>query len=209
MRIRHLLLTALVVMPCMTSAQAAPRGTGVEKFDVAGLPKAADTDLEKQIFTLVRYHKRGDLRDASRIHLLLAEYYKAKGETARADDCTKLATEAWDAAEKGVRSSAGTPGSPPFELLGTFRQNFAYSDESLGVSHRWEFFDDGTFAHSLTIPPGQTVPPPTELGFYSVSNGQIRLFQLRPAVDRTVGFELLDGGKGGAVMDGVKMRAVR
>lgn len=209
MRYRHLLLVALLAIPGAVTAQAT-RATGIEKFDVAGLPKAADSDLEKQIFTLIRYHKRGDLRDAARIHLLLAEFYKGKGEIARADDCTKMAGEAWEAAERGVRTSAGTTGEPPFELTGTFRQNFAYSDESLGVTHRWEFFEDGTYAHSLTTPAGQTAPPPRELGFYAVLEGQIRIWQPRPALDRTLPFELLgEGGKNGAVLEGIRMRAVR
>ncbi|NUQ11297.1 MAG: hypothetical protein HUU26_03055 [Gemmatimonadaceae bacterium] len=210
MRFRHLLLAACLALPAVADGQSAPRASGVEKFDVAGLPKSADTDLEKQIFTLIRYHRRGDLRDAARIHLLLADYYKSKGEQTRADDCTKLATEAWDAAERGVRTSAGTQGNPPFEPLGLFRQTFAYADESLGVTHRWEFFDDGTYAHSLTTPAGQTAPPPKELGFYSVQDGRIRLWQARPELDRTVPFEFLgDLGRNGAVMDGIRMRAVR
>ncbi len=210
MRYRLLTLITLTILPAVALAQGAPRTSSVEKFDVAGLPKSAESDIERQIFTLIRYHKRGDLRDAARIHLMLADYYKARGESSRADDCTRLASEAWEAAERGVRTSAGTSGSPPFELTRTFRQNFAYSDESLDVTHRWEFYDDGTYAHSLTTPVGQSAPPPTELGFYLLLDGQVRLWQPRPALDRTVSFELLgENGKGGAVMDGVKMRAVR
>ena len=71
-------------------------------------------------------------------------------------------------------------------------------------------FDDGTYAHSLTTPAGQTAPPPKELGFYSVQDGRIRLWQARPELDRTVPFEFLgDLGRNGAVMDGIRMRAVR
>ena len=210
MRLRHLLLVPLLAVPSVAMPQAATPPASVERFDVAGLPKAASNDLEREIFTLLRYHRRGDLRDATRIHLKLAEYYKERGEATRADDCVKMANQAWEAAENGVRTSAGTSGNPPFELSQTFRKNFAYSDESLGVSHRWEFYDDGTYAHSLTTPVGQTAPPPTELGFYQILDGQIRLWQPRPALDRTVSFELLgEGGKNGAVLDGVKMRAVR
>ncbi len=210
MRTRDLLLAGLLTIPTAALSQGTPRAVGVERFDVAGLPKAASSDIEKEIFTLLRYHRRGDLRDATRIHLKLAEYYKDRGETTRAEDCTKLANEAWEAAEKGIRTSAGTTGTPPFELQGTFRRTFAWSDEDLGVTHRWEFFDDGTYAHSLTTPPGQTAPPPMEAGFYTVLDGQARLWQPRPALDRTVPFQLLgEGGKDGLVMDGVKLRAVR
>lgn len=210
MRYRHLLLALAFAIPALAHTQATPPKSGMERFDVAGLPTTASSTLEKEIFTLIRYHRRGDLRDATRIHLKLAEYYKERGEAARADDCTKMANEAWEAAEKGLRVSAGAPGTPPFEPAGTFRMNFAYADEELGATHRWEFFDDGTFAHSLTTPAGQTSPPPTELGWYSIQAGQIRLWQARPALDRTVTFELLgEGGRNGAVMEGVRMRAVR
>ena len=121
-----------------------------------------------------------------------------------------MATEAWEAAENGVRVSAGTPGTPPFDPVGTFRQNFAYPDPDLGATHRWEFFEDGTYLHSLTTPAGQSTPPPKELGFYTLLNGQIRLWQATPALDRTASFELSgEAGKNGAVLDGIKMRAVR
>ena len=210
MRFRHIMLAAALVMPAGVQSQAKPAVSRVERFDVTGLPTTAGTDLEREIFTLIRYHRRGDLRDATRIHLKLAEYYKERGDKMRADDCTKMASEAWEAAENGVRVSAGTPGTPPFEPMKTFRQNFAYADEELRATHRWEFFDDGTYAHRLTIPEGQLTAPPTELGWYSVLDGQIRLWQLKPDLDRTVAFQLLgEGGRDGAVLDGQRMRAVR
>lgn len=210
MRYRHLLLGVALFVPVIAASQSAPRQTNPERFDVAGLPQTATSALEREIFTLLQYHRRGDLKDATRIHLKLAEYYKEQGDKARADDCTKLANAAWDAAEKGVRTSAGTGGTPPFEPAGSFRRNFAYSDDAAGVSHRWEFYDDGTYSHSLTTPPGQIAPPPKEVGFYTVLNGQIRLWQPNPALDHTVTFQLQgEGGSNGVVMDGIKMRAVR
>lgn len=209
MRFRHILLALALAFPATAMAQT-PARPGPEKFDVSGLPQKASSALEQEIFTLIRYHRRGDLRDAARIHLKLAEYYTEIGDKAKAGDCSKMAAEAWEAAESGVRVSAGTTGTPPFEPARTFRQNFAYADTELGASHRWEFFEDGTYAHSLTTPAGQTAPPPKELGWYTVVDGQIRLWQSAPALDRTVSFELLgDAGKNGAVMDGIKMRAVR
>jgi hypothetical protein len=210
MRFPHLLFAAVLLMPVVAHPQASPRQTNPERFDVSGLPQTASSALEKEIFMLLRYHRRGDLRDAARIHLRLAEYYKEVGDKIRADDCTKLAGEAWEAAEKGIRTTAGTGGTPPFEPAGTFRRNFAFTDEAVGVSHRWEFFDDGTFAHSLTVPPGQTAPPPKEIGWYTVLAGQIRLWQPNPTVDRTVSFELIgEGGQNGVVLDGIRMRVVR
>jgi hypothetical protein len=210
MQIRHILLAVALAIPVTVTAQAGARPANPERFDVSGLPQSPSSSREKEIFTLLRYHRRGDLKDAARIHLMLAEYYKEIGDKTKANDCTKMATEAWEAAENGVRVSAGTAGTPPFEPASTFRQNFAYADTELGASHRWEFFEDGTYQHSLTTPAGQTAPPPKELGFYTVINGQIRLWQATPAVDRTAAFELLGAaGKDGAVLDGIKMRAVR
>ena len=210
MRCTHILLALALAIPVTATAQTSARRAHPEKFDVSGLPPKASSTLEQEIFTLIRYHRRGDLRDAARVHLKLAEYYKEIGDKTRAADCTNMATEAWEAAEKGIRVSAGTTGTPPFELTRTFRQNFAYQDADLGTSHKWEFFDDGTYLHSLGIPEGQTVAPPKELGWYTVLDGQIRLWQSAPALDRTVAFELSgESGKNGAVMDGIKMRAVR
>jgi hypothetical protein len=205
-----ILLAVALSFPLAAMGQSPARPANPERFDVSGLPPKASSTLEQEIFTLLRYHRRGDLRDATRIHLKLAEYYNEVGDKVKADDCTKMASEAWEAAEKGVRVSAGTPGTPPFEPVGTFRQNFAYADTELGATHRWEFFEDGTYQHSLTTPAGQSTPPPKELGFYTLVNGQVRLWQAAPALDRTVSFELLgDAGKNGAVLDGTKMRAVR
>lgn len=210
MRLRHILLAVSLVVPVTLAGQASTRPAHPERFDVSGLPQTASSAIEREIFTLIRYHRRGDLRDATRIHLMLAEYYKNAGDKTRADDCTKMANEAWEAAEKGVRVSAGTGGTPPFEPAGTFRQNFAWTDTELNASHKWEFFDDGTYAHSLPAPIGQAAPPPKELGWYTVLDGQIRLWQPVPVLDRTVTFELLgEFGKNGAVLEGIRMRAVR
>lgn len=209
MQFRHILLAVALAIPVTTMAQDGARPANPERFDVSGLPQKASSALEHEIFTLVKYHRRGDLKDAARIHLKLAEYYKEIGDKTRSNDCSKMAAEAWEAAESGVRVSAGTTGTPPFEPAGAFRQNFAYSDAELGASHRWEFFEDGTYQHSLTTPVGQAAPPPKELGFYTVTNGQIRLWQAAPPLDRTAPFQLLGGGNDGAVLDGVKMRAVR
>jgi hypothetical protein len=209
MRSLHIVVALALVLPGSAYSQGVSRA-GMERFDTAGLAVSGAGAAEKEIFTLIRYHRRGDLKDAARIHLMLAEYYKQSGQAKRADDCSKMASEAWEAAENGVRVSAGTTGTPPFELKGMFRRNFAYTDDELGATHRWEFFDDGTYAHSLTTPAGASAPPPTEVGFYSVSDGQLRLWQTRPALDRTVSLTLLgESGQNGAVLDGIRMRAVR
>jgi hypothetical protein len=210
MRTRSLLLAlALVIPAAAAAAQTPPRTATIEKFDVAGLPKTATNEQEKQIFLMLQYHKRGDLKDATRIHMMLSEYYKERGDKVRAADCARQAAEAWEAAEAGLRVSAGSPGTPPFETTGLFRQAFAYSDD-VGLNHRWEFFDDGTWAHSIVDPKVAAAEPITELGWYSRADGTIRLWQQDPATDRSVPFTLVGkDGKDGAVMDGVKMRMAK
>lgn len=205
MRIAALLVCLALLLPMAATAQATPRRAELEKFDVSGLPATATTELEKEIFLLLRVHKKGDLTDATRIHMKLAEYYKAKGEAKKAADCTKLAGEAWDAANGAIPNSALSPGTPPFRPEGTFEKTFTVTDE-LKVMHTWQFYVDGTFSHSVTdLTKGEG---PSELGWYSLKGGQMRLWQLQPKVDRTVPFEFIGpDGQEGAVLDGVRMRS--
>jgi hypothetical protein len=206
MRPRLALLALALALPLSLAAQGTQRAKNVEKFDVSGLPKTPHNDTEKEIFDLLRVHRRGDLQDATRIHLKLAEYYKAQGDKARADDCTKMATAAWEAASGAPPASAQSPGTPPFEPVGTFEAAFVYADE-LNVAHTWEFFDDGTFAHSVSNAEQAGLASPREVGWYSIENGQMRLWQAQPATDRTLAFELVgEGGSDGALMDGVRMK---
>lgn len=208
---RKLILSLFValVVPLTAGSQAAPKTTGLEKFDVAGLPKVASSPEEQQIFQMLRYHKRGDLKDATRIHMLLSEYYKARGEKERAADCAKQAADAWAASERGIAASADAPGTPPFEVVGAFRQTLGYADD-IGLSHRWQFFDDGTWQHTIIDPKLPDAQALTEVGWYRLADGSMRLWQSDPPSDHIVPFTLQGkDGKDGAVMDGVKMKVVK
>ena len=203
-----LLVALAVVLPLALQGQATSRARDVERFEVSGLPATATNDLEREIFLLLRIHKKGDFTDASRIHVKLAQYYQSQGKSALADDCNRMAMRAWEAATGERPTSAGSAGSPPFEPLNTLAAVFSYSDD-LRVEHTWEFFMDGTFAHSLTNDSTTTSAGPRELGWYSIAGGRLRLWQMRPRLDRTVSFELLgEGGKDGATLDGVRMKLV-
>jgi hypothetical protein len=209
MRISLLIVALGLALPVTATSQPATKVAAIEKFDLSGLPRTATTDQEREILLLVQYHRRGDLKDATRIHMMLAQYYKKQGDKARATNCESLAAAAWEASEKGLRVSAGSPGVPPFETLGTFTQAFAYADE-LGLAHRWEFFDDGTWSHSVADPKVTDIDPPMELGWYSVADGKIRLWQQEPASDRTVSFALQGrNGKDGLILDGVRLKSVK
>jgi hypothetical protein len=189
-----LLLLALTVLPPRTViAQAAPKPAEVEVFNVAGLPQTPSTDKERELFALLRDYRKGDYATATRIHLMLADYYREQGAKARFDECLLQAAEAWAVSSAEERASANS-----------FRRTFSYADD-LGITHVWDFFRDGTYAHKL-LDAAKRENGPTEAGWYSLSDGKMRLWQLQPLVDREVTFEFLgEDGRDGAVLDGVKM----
>lgn len=210
MRFRILFTTLALAIPVAAAPQATRRVPNVERFEVSRLPTTPTSDLEREIFMLLRIHKKGDLMDASRIHARLGQYYKERGEGDLSDACNRMAVEAWSAASGERPASAGAPGSPPFDPANTISSSFMVTDTDLGVEHLWDFFDDGTWAHVVTMLKEPDTPGPREVGWYSINGGRIRLWQMKPRTDRTLPFELLgDGGKDGLVLDGAKMAAVK
>lgn len=208
MRSRFLVLTLALSLPVTASTQPARAARDVERFEVAGLPKAPASELEKEIFLLLRVHKKGDYTDASRIHLKLAQYYKDHGEELLEDLCNQKAMEAWAAASGERPASAGSPGSPPFEPQHAFARRFRYTDD-VKIEHTWEFFVDGTYSHTLATADKPDGIGPRERGWYTLSGDQMRLWQFKPRAERTVRFELLgDSGKDGAFLDGARMAVV-
>lgn len=206
---RVALLILALTLPASADAQSSRRPASVERFDTAGLPAVPASELEKEIFTLLRIHKSGDYSNASRIHLLLAQYYKALGDAKMEDICNDKALKAWEAASGERPTSAGSQGSPPFDSENTFEGVFTYTDD-VKVQHTWEFFHDGTYAHSLATEEQPDGTGLRERGFYTLSGGRIRLWMMKPRADRRVSFELTGaGGTDGAVMDGVRMERVK
>lgn len=211
MRARGVLLALALVAPVALFAQATPaakRAKDVEKFEVAGLPPKPASEIEKELFALLRSHRKGDLTDASRIHLKLAQYYKERGQELLEDVCNQKATEAWAAASGERPASAGSAGSPPFDPEGMFTGRFSYVDD-LKVEHTWEFFADGTFSHAIASAEERQAIAPRELGWYTRKGDTLRLWQFKGRADRTARFSLLAEGKDGAVLDGVTMTVVR
>jgi len=209
MRSRVALLILALTIPASADAQSSRRPANVERFDTAGMPAVPASELEKEIFTLLRIHKTGDYSNASRIHLLLAQYHKALGNAKLEDICNDKALKAWEAASGERPTSAGSQGSPPFDSENTFAGVFAYTDD-VKVQHSWEFFFDGTYAHSLATAEQPDGTGLRERGFYTLSDGRIRLWMMKPRSDRRVSFELKgEGGKDGAVMDGIRMEWVK
>ena len=200
-----ILLSALVLClaPSLDAQTKTPQ-RNLERFDISGLPATPSNDVERQILLFVKVHRKGDLTDATRIHMMLAQYYKQRGDGARADDCNRLAADAYSGASGSAPETAGAPGAPPFEPQATFRRTFVYTD-SLSVEHTWEFYLDGSFSH--TVRGGSGAASPAETGWYTRQNRQMRLWQLRPNADRTVDFELFGpDGSEGAAMAGVRMQ---
>ena len=200
-----ILLSVLVlcVVPSLDAQTKKPQRE-VERFDVSGVPATPTNEREREILLLVKAHRKGDLTDATRIQMLLAQYYKQKGDAARADDCNQLAADAYNAASNSAPETAGAPGKPPFDPQATFRRTFMYTDEQR-VEHTWDFYSDGTFSHTVNDPVGASAP--AETGWYTRHEREMRLWQLRPKTDRTVEFELRGpDGSDGAMMAGVLMK---
>ena len=197
-----ILLTALVL--CLTaSVDAQKPKRDLERFDVSGLPTTPNTDVERQIFLFLRVHRKGDLNDATRIHMLLAQYYKDIGDKARANDCERKAADAYEAGSKMAPETARSPGTPPFSPERTFRRTFVFTDD-VNVAHTWDFYLDGTFSH--TVSNESRAAGPNEIGWYTRTRAQMRIWQLKPSVDRTVSFvRLWPDGSDGAVLDGVRL----
>ena len=204
MRARILLSLAVLCAAPPVAAQARKPQRDVERFDVSGVPATPTNEREREILLLVKAHRKGDLTDATRIHMLLAGYYKQKGDAARADDCNLLAADAYNTATNSAPETAGAPGKPPFEPQATFRRTFVYTDEQR-VEHTWDFYLDGTFSHTVNSADGASSPP--ETGWYTRDKREMRLWQMRPTTDRTVDFELRGpDGSDGAMMSGVLMK---
>lgn len=202
---RAIVFSALVlcVAPSLAAQSKKPQ-RDAERFDVSGVPATPTNDREREILLLVKVHRKGDLTDATRIQMLLAQYYKQKGDATRADDCNQLAADAYNATSNSAPETAGAPGKPPFDPQATFRRTFMYTDEQR-VEHTWDFYLDGTFTHAMNNTTGESGP--AETGWYTRHEREMRLWQLRPKTDRTVEFELRGpDGSEGATMAGVPMK---
>lgn len=203
MRTVAVLLALLLCLPASVGAQAKKAARDLERFDVSGLPATPTSDNERQIFLFLRAHRKGDLTDATRIHVLLAQYYKEVGDKARADDCSRLAAAAYEAGSNMAPETARSAGKPPFTSELTFRRTYVYLDD-LNITHTWDFYLDGTFSHAVSRDSSEVGP--NETGWFTRTRRQIRLWQLKPSVDRTLDFQLLGpDGADGAVIGGTRM----
>ena len=204
MRARILVSIAVLCVVPSLAAQTKKPQRDVERFDVSGVPATPTNEREREILLLVKAHRKGDLTDATRIQMLLSAYYKERGDAARANDCTQLAADAYNASSNTAPETAGAPGKPPFEPQATFRRTFMYTDEQR-VEHTWDFYLDGSFGHAVNNPVGSSAP--AETGWYTRHNREMRMWQLHPQTDRTVEFELRGpDGSEGARMSGVLMK---
>lgn len=94
----------------------------VENFDLTGLPPKPTNYAEQRLVDMVERHQPGDVRDAVVIQQRLAEYYRQKGDAARARVADKRARSATQAAppqgaSPAVQSGAGTGPSVAGEYL--------------------------------------------------------------------------------------------
>ena len=199
MRAGILLSALLLCLAPSLDAQTKKPTRDVERFDVSGLPANPTSEVERQILLFVKVHRKGDLTDATRIQMMLAQYYKQRGDAARADDCNRLAADAYNATADGAPETAGASGHPPFEPQATFRRTFVYTDEQT-AEHTWDFYTDGSFSHSVST-------GASEKGWYTRQGREMRLWKSNPKADHTVAFELVGpDGSDGAIMAGVQMK---
>ena len=199
MRAGIVLSVVLLLAAPSLAAQGNKPSREIERFDVSGLPATPRTDVERQILLFVKVHRKGDLTDATRIHMMLAQYYKDRGDATRADDCNRLAADAYNATATAPPETAGAAGHPPFERQATFRRTFVYTDEQT-AEHTWDFYTDGSFSHSVST-------GASEKGWYTRQGREMRLWKSNPKADHTVAFELVGpDGSDGAVMAGVQMK---
>lgn len=206
MRFPILLTTVALALPFAVEAQATRRPADVERFEVSKLPAAPASEIEREIFAMLRQHKKGDFVNASRIHAKLGLYYKERGEGTLADNCNRMAIDAWSAASGERPASAGAPGTPPFEGGTLLSRGFVVTDTDLKVEHTWDFYEDGTWSHVITMLADPETPGPRESGWYYIADGRIRLWQMKPRSDKRLSIEILgEGGKDGMILDGVKM----
>jgi len=66
--------------------------TGVEQFDVSGIPTPPTTFTEQRLLQMVSRHRAGDTTQAIQIQRALAEYYAKKGDTRRAQAASSRAS---------------------------------------------------------------------------------------------------------------------
>jgi hypothetical protein len=106
------ILTMLLLMNASPSlAQSNP----VEDFDISGLPSRPTNFMEQRLFDMIEHHRPGDVRDAAFVQRKLAEYYREKGDLARArvaDERARAAERPQQLAQGGSQTqTGGVPGS--------------------------------------------------------------------------------------------------
>jgi hypothetical protein len=162
----------------------------VEKFDVSGLPAKPSRFLEQRLAELIKEHKAGDIPHAIAIQQKLAEAYRARRDTMRADAAEQLVAAARHAS--AMNEPAPAPASDAPAAPATTADNVSTAKEPApalkppakkapfagiywrqhpnGAVEKWDFNADGTFLHQWL-----SGTRTSERGEFSVEQGQLVL----------------------------------
>lgn len=169
-------LAAALLLGALAPARAADPA---EDFDASGLPAAAETFRDQQLLDALKHHKAGDLEDARAIQGMLAGYYRAQGDEARAA-----------AAEAKSRPPAAPPppvptGRPeggraaPTPARKNATAKTPFSGRFYGMDgrllHTWDFNDDGAFYHATAVQGAGTSVRTGERGTFEAAGGELIL----------------------------------
>lgn len=96
---------AVLLLATLAFTQTNP----VENFDLTGLPAKATNFAEQHLMNMIERHKPGDTEDATVIQQQLAQYYRQKGDTARARVADERAHLAGGAASSEAAAQNPSP----------------------------------------------------------------------------------------------------
>lgn len=117
MRVIRLVVAMLTMLVLAWPPSALSQGSPVENFDTSGLPPRATSFMEQRLMDMIERHKPGDVPDAVFIQQKLAEYYRQKGDVARARVAEERARSAEQRAAPAQDRAPGRPGGAAAETV--------------------------------------------------------------------------------------------
>lgn len=137
------LISTALLFGCLLLAQSST----VENFDLTGLPPKLANFAEQRLMDMIERHQPGDVRSAVVIQQKLAEYYRQKGDAARA----RVADERARSAQQAAASPQGAAQALPSHAATGGSVSGEYVCRSMGsrpcdTQTTISLHDDGTWA---------------------------------------------------------------
>lgn len=205
MMIRIIVFGILLLQTGWVVAQTA----AFERFDTSGMPAQPTTFLEQQIWDAVKHHHAGDALDAMLIQRKLARYYQDKGDLARAQTASRLATAAEQSNTGGtpasgqasIADSSATGGTGQLQAESAPRENIQTAPRGAftgnyyamvgGAMEKWDFSSNGGFTHTGAASGVGASVRNFERGTYEIAGGTLILHVANTenayATNRTIG----------------------